>query len=227
MTKNLESADPAIVRSDAAERYDQTSMIFHWITAVLIVVQFASIWVREWFGHHGSFAPLLLSLHRTTGVLTLAVVAGRLIWRRYFAYVPALPAKMPHIQQFVAKANECCLYILLVAMPISGLARVLLRGQPFDLLIWQVPTLIEPHPSMRALFAEAHKAGATALMALIALHVGAALFHQMVLRDDVPQRMLPRNFSRRKRQPLLEGEGGNKTDPTRVSVLSGLESKGT
>jgi cytochrome b561 len=112
-------------------------------------------------------------------------------------------------------------------MPISGLARVLLRGQPFDLLIWQVPTLIEPHPSMRALFAEAHKAGATALMALIALHVGAALFHQMVLRDDVPQRMLPRNFSRRKRLPLLEGEGGNKTDPTRVSVLSGLESKGT
>jgi cytochrome b561 len=124
MTKNLESADPAIVRSDAAERYDQTSMIFHWITVVLIVVQFASIWVREWFGHHGSFAPLLLSLHRTTGVLTLAVVAGRLIWRRYFAYVPALPAKMPHIQQFVAKAmsaasTSCWSQCISAAQPAS------------------------------------------------------------------------------------------------------------
>jgi cytochrome b561 len=227
MMKISESADLAGVRSNAAERYDQTSVMFHWITVVLIIVQFATIWAREWLGHHSSFGPLLLSLHRTTGVLTLTIVVGRLTWRRYFAYVPALPANMPTIQQFVAKANEYCLYILLVAMPITGLARVLLRGQPFDLLIWRVPALIEPHPSIRALFAEAHEAGATALMALIALHVGAALYHQLVLRDDVPQRMLLRNFSRRRRMPSSEGNSGNKTDPTRVSVLSGLESKGT
>jgi len=80
----------------------------------------------------------------------------------------------------------------------TGLARVLLRGQPFDLFFWQVPTLMEPHPATRGVFAEAHEAGATALAILIALHVSAALFHHLVLRDDVPQRMLPQNFSHRK-----------------------------
>ena len=199
MTKNLESADTTVVRSDAAgQRFDQTSIMFHWVTVVLIVVQFASIWVRESLTHQSSFAPLLLSLHRTTGVLTLVVVATRLIWRRYFAYVPAFPANMPIVQQLVVKANEYSLYILLLAMPITGLARVLLRGQPFDLFMWQVPTLMEPHPATRGVFAQAHEAGATALAVLIALHVSAALFHHLVLRDDVPQRMLPQNFSHRK-----------------------------
>jgi hypothetical protein len=78
---------------------------------------------------------------------------------------------------------------------------------------------------MRALFAEFHKAGATALMALIALHVGAALFHQLVLRDDVPQRMLPRNFSRRKRMPSLEERAG--IEPTPHESLYCGWSKGT
>jgi cytochrome b561 len=83
-------------------------------------------------------------------------------------------------------------------MPTTGLARVLLRGQPFDLFFWQVPTLMEPHPATRGVFAQAHEAGATALAILISLHVSAALFHHLVLRDDVPQRMLPQNFSHRK-----------------------------
>jgi cytochrome b561 len=64
MMKISESADLA-GRSNAAERYDQTSMMFHWITVVLIIAQFATIRAREWLGHHSSFGPLLLSLHRT------------------------------------------------------------------------------------------------------------------------------------------------------------------
>jgi len=48
MTKNLESADTTVVRFDAPDqRFDQTSIMFHWVTVVLIVVQFASIWARE------------------------------------------------------------------------------------------------------------------------------------------------------------------------------------
>jgi cytochrome b561 len=99
---------------------------------------------------------------------------------------------MLKFQQTIAKANEYGLYILLLAMPITGLARVVLRGQAFELFVWQVPALLEPDPAMRSLFVEAHAIGAKALMALIGLHAGAALFHRLVLRDGVLQRMLPR-----------------------------------
>jgi cytochrome b561 len=59
------------------------------------------------------------------------------------------------------------------------------------LLIWQVPALLAPDAAIRSLFQEAHALGAKALLALIGLHAGAALFHGLVLRDGVLQRMLP------------------------------------
>ena len=61
----------------------------------------------------------------------------------------------------------------------------------FELFIWQVPALLEPNPAIRGLFVAAHGFGAKALLALISLHAGAALFHRLVLRDGVLQRMLP------------------------------------
>jgi cytochrome b561 len=59
------------------------------------------------------------------------------------------------------------------------------------LFIWQVPALFAPDDAMRHLFAEAHEYGANALLALIGLHAGAAIFHRLFLRDGVLQRMLP------------------------------------
>jgi cytochrome b561 len=202
MTKNSESK-AVIVVSDGDDRFDQTSIILHWLTAVLIVVQFSSIWVREAVGHRSNLGTAILSLHESAGVLTWIVVVARLFWRRYFAYLPPFPPSMPKLQQTVAKANEYGLYLLLLTQPITGLARVLLRGQPFDLFAWQVPALLESNPGTRIVFVEAHVIGAKALMLLIGLHAGAALFHRLVLRDGVLQRMLPRVSARTKLMPVL------------------------
>jgi superoxide oxidase len=197
MTNNLESASTEFADFKLEDdRFDQASIALHWLTALLIVVQFTSIWAREALEHHSNVAAALLSLHRSTGVLTWFVTVMRLVWRRCFAYLPPFPQSMPEFQKAVAKANEYGLYILLLAMPVTGLMRVLLRGQPFELLVWQVPALLEPDPAMRSLFVQAHAIGAKALMVLIALHVGAALFHRLVLRDGVVQRMSVRAKSR-------------------------------
>jgi superoxide oxidase len=204
MTNNSESVQPTDIDFQLEDdRFDQTSMAMHWLTVLLIVVQFTSIWAHEAVEHHGNLAAALLSLHRSTGVLTWFVTAMRLVWRRYFAHVPPFPPDMTEFQQTMAMANEYSLYILLLAMPITGLMRTLLRGQPFDLFVWQVPALLRPDPAVRGLFAEAHEVGAMALMFLIALHAGAALFHRLVLRDGVLQRMLPRRPARSKLTPTL------------------------
>ncbi|MHC2333506.1 cytochrome b [Bradyrhizobium sp. USDA 4454] len=177
--------------SSSMDRFDRTSIVLHWLTVFLIVVQFTTIWGRELMSHHDILAGLLLSVHRSSGLLIWLEVVVRLIWRRYFAYLPPFPSSMPNFQRVAAKANEYGLYILLLAMPLTGIARTILLGQPFNLLFWQVPTLVEPDPALRGVFAQAHDIGATALMVLIGLHAGAALFHRLVLGDDVMQRMLP------------------------------------
>ena len=104
---------------------------------------------------------------------------------------------MPKLQQWIANANEYGLYALLLVQPITGIGDVLFHGRPFMLFVWQVPALLTPDPTIRGLFQEAHEFGAKALLALIGLHAGAALFHGLVLRDGVLQRMLPSSLAAR------------------------------
>src|ERR1700759_43678 len=152
MTKNLESTDISVAAIQADDRFDGTSIMLHWLTVALIVIQFASIWTREAIGHHSASGAMLLSLHWTSGVLTWFVALARLAWRHSSAHLPPFPASMPKFQQTIAKANEYDLYALLLAMPITGLMRVLLRGQPCDLFFWQLPALLEPKPVLRNIF---------------------------------------------------------------------------
>ena len=192
MTTDQEVAGRFVVETAVeSARFDQTSIVLHWLTVLFIIAQFASVWVREAVDHETSFAVALLTVHRTMGVLTWVVTLARLVWRRWFADLPPFPPSMPKLQQSIAKANEYGLYALLLVQPITGLGNVLFHGRPFSLLIWEVPALLESNPAIRSLFVKAHEFGAKALVVLIGLHAGAALFHGLVLRDGVLQRMLP------------------------------------
>jgi cytochrome b561 len=192
MTKNSESAKGYVKTAEIENgRFDQISIILHWLTVLLIVVQFSSAWLREALDHNSSVAVAVLTAHRTSGALIWIVVLVRLVWRHNFAYLPPFPESMSKLQQTLAKANEYSLYALLLIQPITGLGRSLFRGAPFELFIWQVPVLFAQDDAIRHIFGEAHEWGANVLLALIGLHAGTALFHRLVLRDGVLQRMLP------------------------------------
>lgn len=203
MTESSEWAEGSgIDAASERERFDQVSIALHWLTAVLIFIQFSSIWWRESVDHNSRLAAVLFDLHRNSGVLVWIVGVARLVWRHRYAYLPPFPLDMPKWQQTLAKINEHSLYVLLLLQPITGLVRVLLRGHPFDLFFWEVPALIE-NESIRHVFVEAHEIGAKLLLALIAIHAGAALFHRVVLRDGVLQRMLPMKSAQTKTAPSL------------------------
>ncbi len=192
MTNNFESANGCVNRAEIENgRFDQTSITLHWLTVLLVLIQFSTAWLRESVDHNTSFAVALLTVHRSSGVLIWTVSVLRLGWRYNFAYLPPFPESMSKLQQTLAKANEYSLYALLLIQPITGLGRSLFRGVPFELFIWQVPAPFVQNDDIRHLFAEAHEYGAGALLALIGLHAGAAIFHRLFLRDGVLQRMLP------------------------------------
>jgi superoxide oxidase len=192
MAENLECAEGAVLEATTdSGRFDRISIALHWLTVLLIIVQFTGAWWREAVGHETRLAAAILATHRTMGVLTWLVGLARLVWRHKFAYLPPFPDSMPKLQQWIAKTNEYGLYALLIVQPITGLGGVLFRGHPFELFVWDVPALLEPDPAVRSLFVQTHEFGAKALLALIGLHAGAALFHRLVLRDGVLQRMSP------------------------------------
>jgi cytochrome b561 len=123
--------------------------------------------------------------------LTWVVIVLRLIWRHAFAYLPPFPVSMPKLQQRIAKLNEYGLYGLLLVQPLTGLGNTLLHGRPFALFVWQVPIWFAPDKSISLLFQSLHELAAWLLLALIGIHAAAALFHGLILRDGVLQRMLP------------------------------------
>lgn len=179
------------VKSADAGRFDRVSIALHWLTLLLVVSQFATALVLITGGEDSPNAGLLFALHRSGGVATWLVVLGRLVWRVGFADLPPFPASMPKLQQLVARANEYGLYGLLIAQPLTGLGDTLFRGHPFVLFGLTVPRLVHPEKAVFHALHAAHELGAIALALLIGLHAGAAIFHGLVLRDGVFQRMLP------------------------------------
>jgi cytochrome b561 len=175
--------------SDGRRRFDILTIGLHWATVTLIAGMFASAWLL--LASDREHAAMLLTVHRSLGVVTWAVAIVRLGWRFSFAYLPPFPQSMPKVQQRLAKVSEYSLYALLLFQPLTGLAQSLTRGRHFMLFAWQVPKVMAGDKPLTALFHQIHALSAWVLLGLIGLHVLAALFHRFVLRDEVLQSMLP------------------------------------
>ena len=131
---------------------------------------------------------------RVCGNLTLlALVLLRLGWRLYAGAPRPLPGT-PTWQSRLAGATHGLLYLLILAMPLSGWLYDSASGlRP---LRWygtvEVPKLTAPDPALRELGHTAHEWLFWMLLALVIAHVGAAFYHHLFLNDATLRRMLPR-----------------------------------
>jgi cytochrome b561 len=175
--------------SDGRRRFDLVTIGLHWATVTLIAGLFGSAWLL--LASDREHAAILLTVHRSLGVVTWAVAIVRLRWRLSYAYLPPFPQNMPKVQQRLAKTSEYGLYALLLSQPLTGLAQSLTRGRHFMLFAWQVPKVMAGDKLLTMLFHQIHAVSAWVLLGLIGLHILAVLFHRFVLRDEVLQSMLP------------------------------------
>jgi cytochrome b561 len=182
-----------ITADPAPTRFDTVSMTLHWLTAALVAAQLVGGWSMS-LVQDDQAAERLLALHRSLGAVTWVVVAARLIWRSRWARAPRLPQSLPLAQKVAARAVEGALYGLLLLQPLMGLGHSVARGKPFQLFWVQVPALMARDKPLSILLHDIHAATAKALLALIALHAAAALFHGLVRRDGVLASMWPRRL---------------------------------
>ena len=181
-------------RTPQATRYNTVAMVLHWLLALVILAMFGiGIYMTDL-----PFSPQRLKLynwHKWAGVTFLALTLLRLVWRMTHR-PPALPVAvtrtMPGWQHRAYHATHHLMYLLFFAVPLVGWAYSSAAGFP---VVWfgqiPLPDLLPVNKEVAELIKPLHKLLALALMALVGLHIAAAIKHQWVDRDGLLSRMLP------------------------------------
>ena len=175
---------------NSATRYTATAIALHWLAALLIFTTFPlGVYVHEM-----ALSPLklqLVSYHKWLGVTIFLLTVIRLAWRGIHV-PPPLPETIPLWQQRAAHALHLLLYVLLLAIPLSGWLMSSAKGFPVVYLgLVQLPDLVGKDKALGELLTEVHEMLNFGLLVLVALHIAAALKHHFIEHDATLRRMLP------------------------------------
>ncbi len=173
------------------ERWGWPSQTLHWTIAILILCLAVVGWVMGELPRSPKYF-WVYDLHKSTGLLVLALMLLRLGWRLYAGTPRPVPGT-PTWQHRVAALTHWAIYAMAFAMPISGWLYDSASGlrvlRFFGL--FPVPKLSAPNPDLKSLSHEIHEIGIWILLALVLAHAGAALWHHLVQKDRTLARMLP------------------------------------
>lgn len=171
-------------------RYTRTAIALHWVMALLLL---GMLGVGTWMTELRP-SPIKIQVynwHKWIGLSLLGLLALRLAWRATHR-APALPAGLPGWQRVAAGLSHAVMYLLMLAMPVTGWLQNSAAGFPLSWFgLFRVPALIPRDREAFAFWQAVHAWLAWALLLLILLHVIAALKHHFLDRDEVLRRMLP------------------------------------
>jgi cytochrome b561 len=176
------------------QRYGTVAIVLHWVLALAILTAFVVGLTLE----DMPFSPAKLKImnwHKWAGVSILFLSVLRLVWRLTHR-PPALPASieraMPAWQLKAFHGTHHLMYLMFFAVPLLGWAYSSAKGFP---IVWfgvlPLPDLVAPNKELAEVLEEAHGLAAWGLIALVGLHVAAALKHQFIDKDGLLTRMRP------------------------------------
>lgn len=181
-------------------RYNGLAICFHWVTALLFLIAYASIYYRTWVA--GSDGFLLYKVHTFVGMMAGLAVVLRIAWNRISP--PPEFDEGERIERLAAKAMHLVLYGFMIIMPLTGYmgqrSQVIWlswTGLPAFGETWAYDWLVNrtlkiAWDTFEAPVDALHQAlGSYVLWALIFIHAAAAIFHHVHRRDGVLIRMLP------------------------------------
>lgn len=183
-----------------AATYGRVAKVLHWLMAAWIVTAYTVIIWLTW-DHTEGLIPGL-NYHKVIGFTILVPFIVRVVWRLANG-APALPDGMPLWQARLSRLTHALLYFLMVAMPVTGylgnfggVDYRLFRVPPFartELAAWIFATFDITLQQWDVFFDTFHYriVGPYVFPAVVAVHVGAAVYHHVVLKDNVLRRMLP------------------------------------
>lgn len=184
--------------------YTHVAVFIHWLTALFIIGLLAVGKFMTGLAVDDSLRFTLTQYHKTFGILVLALSAIRILWRLTHR-APAHPEHAPAWEKFAAGLSHLAFYALILIMPLSGWAMVSVSSLNIDtllfnrielphlpLLTWLNITETADKDAIEHTFHSVHHVAANILLVLLIVHIGAALKHHYIDKDDVLRRMRPR-----------------------------------
>lgn len=179
---------------NTATTYGSIARVLHWLTALLILLTLAIAVYMDTLSADVPGDPqryfVVLPWHKTFGVLVLALFIVRLPWSLANPH-PVATAATPPWQHSIARAAHWSLYGLMFLLPVLGWLGSSAQRSTFKLFtLWPMPQ-IWPLKDLEVseLFYEIHVGLGWACVVIVVVHVGAALWHQWVLKDRLLGRM--------------------------------------
>jgi cytochrome b561 len=175
----------------STDHYPATSKLLHWLVAICVLttapVAIAMVLVGE-----GPIQDALYNFHKSLGVLILVLMVLRLVNRLAVGAPIPDPAIEPW-QRTVSSIVHTSLYVLLLAMPVVGYIANSVYGAPTPFFgLFDLPPIAAKNEELATTLFTIHRWVGWLVIVLVLTHVGAALYHHFIRRDNVLKRMLPR-----------------------------------
>jgi cytochrome b561 len=188
------STVPEAVPQDPIRRYSNTAVTIHWLTALLVLTQVVIGFAFAEFTPPGPERAALFTWHKTLGATILVLALIRLAYRLKNP-PPPFPPELPSWRRHLAVWNHRLFYFGLIALPLTGLIAV--SGKTHDSwftpLVGNIPLPVIPGISEDTGDAsgDLHVILVFTTIALLLLHVAAALHQQFIEHSRVAGRMPP------------------------------------
>ena len=168
------------------KRFTLLSRILHWTMAIMVLAMlFIGVgMVSSLVDYHR-----LVSIHRPLGIAILVLVVIRFI-NRQLSTAPAWPPTMSKQERWIAHWSELLMYTLLFSLPVVGWA--MLSAGSYPIVLWgplHLPPILPASPAVYAILRRVHTVLAYLLFFTFLAHLSAVLFHTLVIRDRLIDRM--------------------------------------
>lgn len=166
-----------------ASRYGSVAIVIHWTAALGIVATFVLGLMADRATDPLAEVPLLRG-HVILAISVVALTLLRILWWALADRHPQPAEGQPRWQRLAAQGVHVLLYVIILLMGASGIATLIASGAgPALIAGTALPPFEELIPRV------AHGIMSKLLLALLAAHVGAALYHQFIRRDRLLARM--------------------------------------
>ena len=170
-------------------QYDTTAKVLHWLVVALLLAQYLIGWLMPDI-HRGMKPGDAMTWHISVGIVILALIVSRLVWRLTHRVAPE--SSLEPWQRAGAEAVHWLLYVLVLLTTISGWLFASFRGWAISFFfLAPLPMLSSENPDALRAINHWHQKFEWTLLILIGLHVLAAVVNLAFYRNRVMQRMLP------------------------------------
>jgi cytochrome b561 len=162
------------------------SRILHWLmAAMLLTMLFIGVAMVSSLGNY----HWLVAIHRPLGIMILILAAVRLV-NRMLTTLPPFPPTMSEKERRIASASERLLYALMFALPLIGWG--MLSAGHYPIVMFgsvHLPPILPASPMLYAVLRKSHTVLAYLLFLTFLAHLSAVLFHTLIVRDRLLDRM--------------------------------------